>query len=240
MAYLVFIHGAGEDGRTWDEQVVGFKAQHRVLAVTLPGRHTREGEPALTSHADNARDVIAQMDAAGYRKPVVVVGHSMGGGVALMLALEHADRLTGLVLVCTGARMTMAPEFMDRARALAESGRGGQAVPLERLIPAKASPAVRAWLKARVMSASAETTLADFEANNGFDVMERLTEIKTPTLVVGGEADTMAPPKFAEFLAQKIEGAQLVVLPNCGHYPQVEQSAKFDEALEDFVDSLSG
>lgn len=77
MANLVFIHGAGEDRRIWDRQVAAFEGAHRALAVDLPGRGVRRADPPLTSHEENANDVLRQMDKAGMAQGVRV-GHSWG------------------------------------------------------------------------------------------------------------------------------------------------------------------
>jgi len=239
MANLIFIHGAGEDGRIWDRQVARFGAADRVLAVDLPGRHSRLSEPAFTSHEENAKDVIRQMEKAGISRGVLI-GHSLGGGVALIAALDHPDRLDGLVLVSTGARLKMHPDFLERARQRAEDPHASNEppVPLERTVGASVSPETVEWLRARAMSAPPKTIYADFQANNSFDVMERLGRITAPTLVIGADEDRMAPPKFSEFIAQRIPGARLVILAACGHYPQVEQEARFNETLIDFLRML--
>lgn len=239
MADLVFVHGAGEDGRIWDRQVAALGRAHRVLAVDLPGRHTRRAEPALDSHAANARDLVAQMDRAGMAR-AVVIGHSMGGGVALTAALEHPGRLSGLVLVVTGARLKMHPDFLEKARRRAEdpTAAAEPPVPLERTVAAGTPADTLAWLAERAMTGPAATIYADFRANNAFDVMERLGAIRTPTLVLGATEDRMAPPKFSEFMAERIPGAELVILRAAGHYPQVEQELQFNQTIEAFLARL--
>ena len=87
--------------------------------------------------------------------------------------------------------------------------------------------------------ASAQATYADFQANNNFDVMARLPEIRTPALVVGGSEDRMAPQKFAEFLAKGIAGARLEILTSSGHYPMVEQEEGFNRSLEEFLSAAA-
>lgn len=233
---VVFIHGAGEDGRVWERQAEFFGKAYHVLAVDLPGRGRRSQEAAFTSHEENAGDVLAQMDRAGLAK-AVVVGHSMGGGVALTMALRAPERLVGLVLVVTGARLKMNPEFLEKARQQAENPQAPKQppVPLERTVAASVRPEVLDWLRPRAMSAPSKTIYADFQANNGFDVMDRLGRISTPTLVVAADEDRMAPLKFSQFMADAIPGARIVVLSSCGHYPQVEEEERFNEALAEFL-----
>jgi pyruvate dehydrogenase E2 component (dihydrolipoamide acetyltransferase) len=88
MTNLIFIHGAGEDGRIWERQAAFFGQSHKVLAADLPGRGSRLADPPLTSHEENAEDVLRQMDRAGMATGLLI-GHSMGGGVALTAALDH-------------------------------------------------------------------------------------------------------------------------------------------------------
>jgi pimeloyl-ACP methyl ester carboxylesterase len=236
MPNLVFIHGAGEDKRIWDRQVSYFSTAHRVLAVDLPGRNTRLSDPPFTTHEENAKDVIRQMDNAGMLK-AVFVGHSLGGGVALTAALNYPERLAGLILVGTGARLKMHPDFLEKARQQAEkpTARNEPPVPLDRTVAASVSQETLVYLRTRAMTAPPKTIYADFQANNGFDVMERIGNISAPALVIGADEDRMAPPKFSEFMAQKIPGARLVILNGCGHYPQVEEEARFNQAGADFL-----
>jgi pimeloyl-ACP methyl ester carboxylesterase len=239
MAALVLIHGAGDSAAVWERQAAYFSKNRRVLAVDLPGHGARVGEPGLDRHEKNAQEVCRMMDQQGISK-AVVAGHSMGGAVALMMALEHPDRLQGLVLVATGARMKMRPDFLEEARKTAEAY-GAEVPSVTHIIPVEqmVHPAIPAevvqWLKDRIGKASAQATYADFQANNNFDVMNRLGEIRVPTLVIGGSEDRMAPRKFTEFLAKGIPGARLEILDPCCHYPQVEQEDAFNRALDSFL-----
>ena len=243
LAALVLIHGAGDSSAVWEKQTVYFSKGRQVLAVDLPGHGARVREPGLDRHENNAAEACRIMDQQGVSK-AVVAGHSMGGAVALTMALDHPDRLQGLILVATGARMKMRPDFLEEARKAAETY--GSAVPsAAHIIPVEqmVHPAIPAdvveWLKDRIGKASAQATYADFQANNNFDVMNRLAEIRVPTLVIGGSEDRMAPRKFAEFLANGIPGARLEVLDPCGHYPQAEREEAFNQTVESFLTSIS-
>ena len=239
MAALVLIHGAGDSAAVWEKQAAYFAKNHRVLAVDLPGHGARVREPGMDHHQKNAEEVCRMMDQQGVSK-AVVAGHSMGGAVALMMALDHPQRVQGLVLVATGARMKMRPDFLEQARQTAEI-HGAEVpsathiIPVEQMVHPAIPAEVVLWLRERIGGASAQATYADFQANNSFDVMSRLGEIRTPTLVIGGSDDRMAPRKFAEFLANSIAGARLEILEPSGHYPQAEQEESFNRVLESFL-----
>ncbi len=140
--------------------------------------------------------------------------------------------------------MKMRPEFLEQARQTAEAY--GNKIPsathiiaVEQMVHPTMSPAVVQWIRERTGQARAQATYADFQANNNFDVMTRLPEIQTPTWVVGGSEDRMAPQKFAEFLAKGIAGARLEIMTPSGHYPMVEQEEGFNRSLEEFLSAVA-
>lgn len=239
MRSLVFIHGGGEDNRTWERQTAFFGGSHTVLAFDLPGRDTRLDEPPFDSHEDNAADVAYHMEGAGM-KAAVIIGHAMGGAVALTLALEHPTRVQGLVLVATGAQLKMGADLLDAARRRASGENRGTdpLVPIERLVAASATPAARAWVADHAMTAPATTIYADFRANDGFDVSDRISTITVPTLVIGGDEDQVTPPELSTFLASTISSAKLTIVDRCGHYPHIEHETPFLVTLQAFFSRL--
>lgn len=239
MAELVFIHGAGDSAAVWQKQVERFSGRHEVLAVDLPGHGTRLGDAPLEDHERNAEEVVRQVRARGFRRPVLV-GHSMGGAIALTLTRREPELPEKLVLVASGARLRMHPDFIAAAREQADAAPDAPqvakaSIPLERTVAPGASEETRGWLAERVGQSTAQATYADFLATDRFDAMERLAEVRLPTLVIAGEDDQMTPPKYQRFLAERLPRAKLVLLPDAGHYVQVEQELGFNEALEKFL-----
>src|SRR5262249_62400139 len=106
MADVVLIHGAGDSAVVWDHQLAALGAEHRLVALDLPGHGARMAEPAHADHAANAREVAAAIERANMER-AVVVGHSMGGAVALTYALGEggggAGRPRARVLGAAGA-----------------------------------------------------------------------------------------------------------------------------------------
>ncbi len=249
MADVILIHGAGDSAAVWEHQIEALGREHRVVALDLPGHGARLAETARADHAANAAEVARAVADQGMRAPVLV-GHSMGGAVALTYALNAATGdaegdwpLGALALVATGARLRMHPTLLDAARERAEAAPDAPltepVVPPERCLGPNPAPAVVAWLRAHGGRATARAVYADFLANNAFDVMDRLGAIRVPTLVIGGADDQMAPPKFVQYLADHITGARLILLPGTGHYPMAEQPGAFNGALAAILDALS-
>ena len=105
----LLIHGAGGQQSDWGEPL-----RARGAAVDLPAHGNSPGA-IRASVADYAADVIALLDALGLEQ-ITVAGHSLGGAVALTLALDNAARVSGLILVSTGAKLTVHPDILDNIR----------------------------------------------------------------------------------------------------------------------------
>jgi pimeloyl-ACP methyl ester carboxylesterase len=233
---LVFIHGTGDDHRTWQRQREFFAGSHAVLDVDLPGRGNRVEEQPLHSHEDNARDVLHGMDAAGMPR-ATLIGHSAGGAVAILIALQSPARVLALVLVATGARLDVSPGVLDAARRRAEGHPDAprRPIPLETVVASSTPPQGVSRLGALTMRAPPRAVYADLLANRRFDAVNRVAAITAPTLVIACSDDRLVPLPLAESLAASIPGAQLVILPECGHYPHVEQEAVFNFTLVKFL-----
>lgn len=230
---VVLVHGAGGRGALWNPQLTGLSDIARVIAPDLPG-HGGTGGRGSVRVAEYAEWLIRFLDAAGLDR-VVLGGHSMGGAIAQTVAVAHGDRLQGLILVGTGARLRVLPRIVELLREALPDGL--------RLISSLAySPRTEPGAVAAVERALRETpplvTLGDYLACDRFDVMAQLTHVRAPTLVIVGRDDRLTPAKYAAFLASTIAGAQLVEVAAAGHYPQLEQPAALNAAVRAFLESV--
>lgn len=234
---MVFIHGAADSGAVWDRQVERFAGQHRVLAVDLPGHGARLAERALDNCQRSAEDVLRQIEDRGLQAPILV-GHSMGGAIALTMALAHPEVPSAIVLAGSGARLRIRAEVIESARRTAEASARGtrieRVIPVDEVASPRATSDVRTWLAERIGHSTGQATHADFVATDGFDAMGRLDEIRLPTLIIGGEDDRWTPPKFQSYFAEHIPGSRLVMYPACGHYPFAERADDFNAELDRF------
>jgi len=216
---LVLVHSAGATPAIWDEVRRSLKGIP-ILTPVLPGR-LGVGTPT-DDVAGHAAAVVEAMDTAGVQR-ATIAGHSLGGGVALWLALTEPARVAGLGLVSSGARMRVRPEVLTALPDGLED-----AAPL--MAAANFPPgAPEAWVQRRVReysSVGGDTVLADLTACDRFDVLDRLWEIRCRTQVLVGEADVLTPPKYARTLAERISAARLIEYPGAGHMLPVERPAE--------------
>lgn len=225
---LVFLHGAGGDGSIFAAQTGAFA---NSVALNLPG-HSRDGFcDSISAFAD---DIAQQLEFAGFDE-VVLAGSSMGGAIALELALRKHPSVKGIALLGSGAKLRVAPAIFDAIDAdfpAAATLLAGYffAAPTE--LQLKSSVAL-------MLSIGQKQTKADFQACNAFDVADRVNEIRIPLLALTGERDVMTPPKFADFLADRVPGAQTRIVPGAGHLLFIERPAETNEALRAFVSQIA-
>ncbi|HNC95743.1 MAG TPA: alpha/beta hydrolase [Myxococcota bacterium] len=225
---LIFLHGSGLHAAFWDPLLAQVSRPDRG-ALSFPGRGGQPGP--------SPSDVAGLADAIGRLLPPnpVVVGHSLGGAVALELALTQP--LAGLILINTGARLRVMPGIMDAMREAVESGIPAPVVGYS--FQPETDPETVARTVAVEQEVPPESALADWQACMTFDCTADLGRISVPTLVCGGGRDLLTPPKYSEALAARIPGARLALLPEGGHMMPVEQVPWLLRQIEDFVAGLA-
>ncbi|HEX7587199.1 MAG TPA: alpha/beta hydrolase [Anaerolineae bacterium] len=230
---LVFVHGAAGSHLVWGRQVRALGEITHAVAIDLPG-HGRSTLPGRNSIEEYGDVVLGLLDALGFER-AVIVGHSMGGAIAQTLALAHPDRVAGLGLVGTGARLRVLPTIIDGVQN--DLARTAQLV-VEHSYAPTLSAAARERAEAEFVSCPASVTHGDFTACNQFDLMPRLSDIHVPTVIICGREDRMTPVKYSEFLASKITHARLTLVDGAGHSVMIENPAAVNQALIDFMRTL--
>jgi len=224
---LVFIPGAGNTGLAWRYQTEHFPDSE---AVSLPGHP--EGKPCAS--VDDYTDWLHQYILARGYSELILVGHSMGGAVAQIYALSYPESVKGLVLIGTGARLRVSPEFLR----LLDGGSSHSPDWFKDFIEplySRVAPDFRKVVIEKVVEVGAGVQLNDFRCCDKFDIMDKIYQIKTPTLVICGSEDEMTPVKYSQYLATKIDGARLVIIEGGTHLAFMEKPDEVNRAIEEFI-----
>jgi pimeloyl-ACP methyl ester carboxylesterase len=232
---VLFVHGAGGNAKLWQPYLDRLSARHSPLAIDLPG-HGRSGGLEGLKAIDAYREFIKKFAELLSLRPFVFVGHSMGGAIALDLALHYPEKLCGLVLVATGARLRVAPQTLENLKKAME---GKIRLPFDRSAysPHTSDEMVRMIERQRA-STDVRVRYFNMKACDAFDVMDKINQIRIPALVLCGKDDVVTPVKYAEYLQKQIPHAQLVLIDKAGHWLPAEQFEPMVQALESFLDTL--
>lgn len=231
---LVFIHGAGGSHENWGSQVRELGERYDAVAVDLPGHGRSEGDGCRTipDYRDFVRDLL---DALALPR-VILVGHSMGGGITQGFALAYPDRVQGIVLVGTGARLRVHPDIFEALRT--DPAAAADLVARWAYSP-KAAPELPERGRQAYLRCPLSVIEGDFRACDAFDVMTEVSRIGLPTQVIVGGDDRLTPRKYADYLHAQIPASRLAVIPDAGHMVMLEKPAALNAALADFLGMLA-
>lgn len=246
---LVFLHGLGGSQSTWQMVLPELAAHHRVCALDLPG-HGQSDKPA-PSDADYSlgglADAVAQALTALKLQPAVLIGHSLGGAVAMQVALAHPEAVSRLVLInSAGLGEEINPALFDRiettpsreeARRLLELFFHDPRLVLESGIEETYQQRLQPGGDEAVRAAAAASMDRDGQHTG---LPSRLGELHLPVLIVWGAGDRVIPVAHAHAAAAALPEARLVVLGASGHVPQVEDAAATARAIEEFLGTAGG
>jgi pimeloyl-ACP methyl ester carboxylesterase len=226
---LIFLHGSGGSKESWHYQVQFFE---HADAVDLPGHP--EGEPC-TSVDDYVEWLRGYIQERSYRD-VVLVGHSLGGGIAFLYALKYPDDLKAIVSVGSGGRLRVHPMYLEELeKAIGDPARF---VKFQDIGWELVEPELAEVLKRRGIENGPAVMLNDLRACDEFDVMDRLSEIGVPTLAICGSDDTMTPPKYSHHLVEKLPEARDVVIRGGTHMVFAEKPEEVNGAIDEFLQGL--
>lgn len=241
MSALLFLHGVGGGHHAWDRQLPYFAERgYPSHAWDQPGYgHSAAVEPYDLEHISaSLKRLIESLGG----DPVVLVGHSMGGFIAQEAYARFPELIKGLALCFTSAAFGGGTQFadhfvaarigpLDQGRSMAEVA--ASVMPAMR--GSKSDPEGLRLAEGIMATIPPETYRKAVQLLTTFDRREALSAIAVPTLLVAGSDDKTAPPAVMERMAQKIAGAEYVVLEGCGHLGPMDQPDAFNKLLEDFL-----
>lgn len=243
---VLLLHGMGSCGDDWGLQLPALAPRYRVLAPDARGHGQSPRPPGPYTIADMAGDVVALMDDLGIES-AHVVGLSMGGCMALQMAIAHPSRVRSLALVNTFARIRPAGwqgvrRFFQRLWALQFGTMEEVVTPvIESMFPKPEQAELRRMAVGRfVENNTKETYKAFLMAVTRFNAVRDLHCVACPALVVAGDQDRTVPMSCKRDLHRGIPGAEWVVFEDSGHGTPIDQPERFNEVLLGFLQRQAG
>lgn len=236
---VVLVHGGLVDSRLWDDQMKELAKRHRVVRYDLRGYGKSAAPTADFSPVEDLRALLAFLKV----ERATVVGLSLGGIIAADFALEHPRMTEGLVLVGAGLRgdkQPPDPKSMEAYRASVREGAekfAEMALETPLFQGVKEKPRAHARLREMLLD-NAKALQHLFAGRLKYpepETINRLGDIRAPTLVVVGDRDGPNLLNIADTLHAKIPGAQKSIIRNASHHPPVETPQEFNRVLLDFL-----
>lgn len=236
---VLLLHGFWGGSAYWAPLMADLAATRRVVAVDLPGFAGSADAPVPDGVPGIASAIFSTMDSLDLER-VALVGHSLGGMVALQMALDRPDRVERLAIYASAATGLMPNRPESYGETIARIERGG--------VDAAVAPLIRSWFAAGEAAplfdlcrragagANPDTAIALYRALPDWSVRERLAEIVARTLVIVGDRDRQFALEELLALFYGIPEARLSVLPGCAHMAHLERPSMFSLLLRDFLD----
>jgi len=252
---ILLIHGIGDNGGTWREIIPRLARKHTVVAPDLLGHGKSDkprGDYSVAGYACGMRDLLTVLGI----KRATVVGHSLGGGVAMQFAYQFPERCERLVLVSTGG---VGPDLHALLRVVASPG-SGFLLTLAGRRPVRSA----GWMITRLLRA-----LGTDAGRDGDDLMRVIESFQVPTarqaflrtlrsavdgrgqaitmldrcylaagmpsLIIWGGHDAVIPVEHARIAHEAMPGSRLEIFPEAGHFPHHTDPTRFQAVLEDFL-----
>lgn len=231
---VVLIHGAGSDHLFWPPEIRRMKG-FQVYALDLPG-HGRAKGHGLQDIKTYAEIISNWMNSIKLNR-AVIIGHSMGGAIALTLTREYEEKVLGLGLISTGARLRVNPLILENTR-YSQTYPTALSFIISKSFSKDASPKLISLAQRRMADIRPSVLHGDLLACDKFDLTGSLQQIRTPCLIVCGQDDEMTPPRYSQHLSENIKGANLNLVPGAGHMVMLEKPQIVMDIMERFLNQI--
>lgn len=237
---VVFIHSGGYDRRTWDDQFAVFSDRYTVIRYDVRGYGR---SPAPTKPYSDDDDLYQLLNHLKVQK-AHLIGLSMGGRIAIDFTLTHPAMVLSLVPVAPGlSGYPYSAEDTIELMKIIYSIQNDDGTPAGEAwlrsaynAAAMENPALAARLKPVAIENSRAWLINIFFPRPPFPLaIQRLAEIRVPTLVIGGSRDVPTIAKIIELLEKNIPGVAKVIVPGAGHMVNMEKPGEFNTAVLDFL-----
>ena len=247
---FIMIHAGVADHRQWNNEFAFFANHYQVIRYDMRGYG--KSEP-VDGEFNPMNDLVSVLDALELREPIIIMGCSMGGGLAMDFALTYPTRVKALIMVGSGPSGleldVPAPAKFAEAEKAFESGDLDLVAEIETQIwfdgmnrtPEQVDQPMRklAYEMNRLALAHESKGLGKRLPNSEFPAFDRLADLRIPVLIIVGAHDTPYILAAADYMVEKILSVRKVKIEDAAHLPNMDRPQEFASTVKDFLDGLS-
>jgi len=228
---VILIHGAGSSHLCWPVQIRRMPGR-RMLVLDLPGhgRSSGSGEHSIEAYSERLINFFTELNI----HQAVLVGHSMGGAIALNLALHYPELVTSLGLISCAAYLGMLNELVEQFKNPQNGAAVVQMFQQRAFSPFTGNAVVHQSMEL-LKTVRPGVFYGDLKACADFDLHGQIEKIIAPAWVAVGADDLITTPACAHYLGTALPSARLMVIPHAGHMVLVEQPKALSQGLTDFL-----
>ncbi|MDI5930003.1 alpha/beta fold hydrolase [Rhizobium leguminosarum] len=240
-------HSLTSDSGMWAEQVPALlNAGYQVLRIDARGHGGSSAPAGLYTIEDLARDVLSVLDTLGFASGVHLIGLSMGGMIGQVIAANHPGRLASLMVCCTASRWEGDNKLMLDRLAAVKAARSLESIVASNMERRYGSgfrerrPTRWEALRQTFLSTKLEGFFGCMNAVLNHDVLDRLSAVKVPSMVVAGTKDQTTPPESNKLIAETIPCAKYAEITDGYHFPNIEFDSQFNRLMLEWLATVRG
>lgn len=231
---IIFSHGWMCDRSIWDYQIEFFSIKYKVITYDQRG-HGKSDKPKADYSVQTLSDDLSFLIQELNLEKVILVGHSLGGMIALTFALNHPEKVSKLVLVGTCAKMTLSGFIqlwiMLHIFSYESFARG--MIDFQYSEPSEQVKKKGFEIAMKTPKFAALKCFSEFMRN--YDIRDSVCRIQAPTLIIVGEKDNATPVEMSQYLNKEIKGSKLQIISGSRHMVMIDKPNELNGYIEEFI-----
>jgi len=227
---LIFIHGSGEHSFLWRHQMEEIDANIPLISIDLPshGKSSKFEHLSLDLYVESIKILKKKLDIG----KVILCGHSLGGAIAQKSYFKYPENVIGLILMSTGARLRVLDEILNYTKN--NFNEYLKNIPVGAFYRKTSKNLVDDYIK-EVSKTEPMVIHTDFKICNNFDMLNEISSIDVPCLIIVGKADVLTPVKYHKYFHKHIKDSELHIINNAGHSVMIEKPIQVNKFIEKFL-----
>jgi len=227
---IIFIHGSGGNSYVWKNQLAKLDLNYKLIAIDLPSHDQSDNfsELSLELYVDVVKSLVNSLKL----KEVVLAGHSLGGAIIQSYCFNYPDEVSALILIGTGARLRVSPIILTSLQNNFQEFLKG--FPIGGFYRRTSKEIINEYM-AETLKTDPQVTYSDFKICDEFDVMDKMSLINVPCLIICGNEDRLTPPKYSNFFHEKLKTSELIIIDKASHMVMLEKPEELNQVIKEFI-----